>query len=201
DTIIYSGVWLPNSLTYFVNGVPVSHFAGDFSTPMNVIVNLAVARDGYPFNPGPDAKTQFPADYQVDYVRVWKLDPNAAKKMTAFPQVDLEENGWIPLQKEVLKKKITLIYPKKELQKEQGFVSLIPLSAYNYMVQVNGTEEVQVSTWVKGVQQTKFVTEIAYTRGETILGKDLSIQLKDAPRNIELRITYNGKTVSYFPFN
>jgi hypothetical protein len=54
---------------------------------------------------------------------------------------------------------------------------------------------------VKGVQQTKFVTEIAYTRGETILGKDLSIQLKDAPRNIELRISYNGKTVSYFPFN
>ena len=80
-------------------------------------------------------------------------------------------------------------------------MSLIPLSAYNYMVQVNGTEEVQVSTWVKGVQQTKFVTEIAYTRGETILGKDLSIQLKDAPKNIELRITYNGKTVSYFPFN
>ena len=62
DTVIYSGVWLPNSLTYFVNGVPVSHFAGDFATPMNVIVNLAVARDNYPFNPGPDAQTVFPAN-------------------------------------------------------------------------------------------------------------------------------------------
>jgi hypothetical protein len=181
--------------------VPVSHFSGDFATPMNVIVNLAVARDNYPFNPGPDAKTKFPADYQVDYVRVWKLEPNAAKKMTEFPQIDLEENGWIPVKKEVLKKKIPLIYSKKELQKEQGFVSLIPVSNDNYLVQVNGGGAVHVSTWVKGIEQTKFVTEIAYTRGETILGKDLSIQLKDAPRNIELRITYAGKTASYFPFN
>jgi hypothetical protein len=201
DTIIYSGVWLPNSLTYFVNGVPVSHFDGDFSTPMNVIVNLAVARDNYPFNPGPDAQTVFPADYQVDYVRVWKLEPNAAKKMTVFPQVDFEDQGWIPVKKEVLKKKIPLIYPKKELQKEQGFVSLIPVNQSNYLVQVNGSGEVQVSAWVKGIEQPKFVSEIAYTQGYTLLSKDIAIQLKDAPRNIELRITYNGKTASYFPFN
>jgi beta-glucanase (GH16 family) len=201
DTIIYSGVWLPNSLTYFVNGVPVSHFEGDFSTPMNVIVNLAVARDNYPFNPGPDAQTVFPADYQVDYVRVWKLEPNAAKKMTDFPQVDVEDHGWIPSKKEVLKKKVPLIYPKKELQKEQGFVSLIPVNQSNYLVQVNGVGEVQVSAWVKGIEQPKFVSEIAYTQGDTLLGKDIAIQLKDAPRNIELRITYNGKTASYFPFN
>jgi beta-glucanase (GH16 family) len=201
DTIIYSGVWLPNSLTYFVNGVPVSHFDGDFSTPMNVIVNLAVARDNYPFNPGPDAQTVFPADYQVDYVRVWKLEPNAAKKMTDFPQVDVEDHGWIPSKKEVLKKKVPLIYPKKELQKEQGFVSLIPVSENYYLVQVNGSGEVQVSAWVKGIEQPKFVSEIAFTQGDTLLGKDIAIQLKDAPRNIELRITYNGKTASYFPFN
>jgi beta-glucanase (GH16 family) len=201
DTIIYSGVWLPNSLTYFVNGVPVSHFDGDFSTPMNVIVNLAVARDNYPFNPGPDAQTVFPADYQVDYVRVWKLEPNAAKKMTVFPQVDIEDNGWISSKKEVLKKKIPLIYPKKELQKEQGFVSLIPINQLNYLVQVNGSGEVQVSAWVKGIEQPKFVAEIAKLQGDTLRAKDIAIQLKDAPKNIELRITYNGKTASYFPFN
>jgi len=191
DTIIYSGVWLPNSLTYFVNGVPVSHFDGDFSTPMNVIVNLAVARDNYPFNPGPDAQTVFPADYQVDYVRVWKLEPNAAKKMTVFPQVDIEDNGWISSKKEVLKKKIPLIYPKKELQKEQGFVSLIPINQLNYLVQVNGSGEVQVSAWVKGIEQPKFVAEIAKLQGDTLRAKDIAIQLKDAPKNIELRITYN----------
>ena len=201
DTVIYSGVWLPNSLTYFVNGVPVSHFAGDFSTPMNVIVNLAVARDNYPFNPGPDTQTVFPADYQVDYVRVWKLEPNAAKKMTAYPQVDLEDHGWIPIKKEVLKKKVPLIYPKKELQKEQGFVSLIPVSVNYYLVQVNGVGEVQISTWLNGVECSGYVTQISKNRGNTLLGKDISIQLKDAPRNIELRIRYGAQTVSHFPFN
>ncbi|MEY4893721.1 MAG: hypothetical protein RL751_531 [Bacteroidota bacterium] len=201
DTVIYSGVWLPNSLTYFVNGVPVSHFDGDFATPMNVIVNLAVARDNYPFNPGPDAQTVFPADYQVDYVRVWKLEPNAAKKMTAYPQVDLEDHGWIPIKKEVLKKKVPLIYPKKELQKEQGFVSLIPVSEYYFLVQVNGVGEVQISTWLNGVECSGYVTQISKNRGNTLLGKDISIQLKDAPKNIELRIRYGAQTISHFPFN
>ena len=201
DTIIYSGVWLPNSLTYFVNGVPVSHFDGDFSTPMNVIVNLAVARDNYPFNPGPDAQTVFPADYQVDYVRVWKLEPNAAKKMTGYPQVDLEDHGWIPIKKEVLKKKVPLIYPKKELQKEQGFVSLIPVSENYYLVQVNGVGEVQISTWLNGVECSGYVTQISKNRGNTLMGKDISILLKDAPKNIELRICYGAQTISHFPFN
>ena len=168
---------------------------------MNVIVNLAVARDNYPFNPGPDAQTIFPADYQIDYVRVWKLEPSAAQKMKGFPQIDLEENGWIPVKEAVLKNKIGLLYPKKDLQKELGFVSLVPTSNDTYFVQVNGNGEVQVSAWVKGIEQTKIVAEIAKFQGENILGKDISIQLKDAPRNIELRISYNGKTASYFPFN
>jgi hypothetical protein len=121
--------------------------------------------------------------------------------MQAFPQIDLKEKGWIPNEKEVLKKKIPLIYPKKEFQKEQGFVSLIPVSNDQYLVQVNGNGEVQVSAWVKGIEQTKIVTEIEKFQGENLLGKAISIQLKDAPRNIELRISYGGKTISYFPFN
>lgn len=201
DTVIYSGVWLPNSLTYFVNGLPVSHFDGDFSTPMNVIVNLAVARENYPFNPGPNSKTKFPADYQVDYVRVWKLEQSAAKKMSEFPQINLKDNGWISMEKEVLKKKIPLIYPKKVLHKEQGFVSLIPVSNDNYLVQLNGNGAVHVSAWIKGIEQTQFISEVAKLQGENILGKDISIQLKDAPKNIELKITYGGQTISYFPFN
>jgi len=57
---------------------------------MNVIVNLAVARDNYPFNPGPNAKTKFPADYQVDYVRVWKLEGLPSKNTF---QIDVNQKA------------------------------------------------------------------------------------------------------------
>ena len=121
--------------------------------------------------------------------------------MSELPQNDLNDNGWIPIEKETLKKKIPLIYPKKELQKEQGFVSLIPVSTYNYLVQVNGNQELQVSAWLNGIQQTQIVSEVSYFKGDNLIGKDISIQLKEAPKNIELRITYGGQTVSYFPIN
>ncbi|MEN9698814.1 MAG: hypothetical protein RLZZ301_12 [Bacteroidota bacterium] len=200
DTVIYSGLWLPNSLTYFVNGVPVSHFDGDFSTPMNVIVNLAIARDGYAFNPGPNAQTPFPASYLVDYIRVWKLDPSAAKSMNEFPQIDVNEKGWIPVKGSSIKKKIPLIYPKKELQKENGFVSLVPVSATSYLIQVNGTETTSVSAYVDGIEHPEYITEIEHYIGKTLLGKDISIRLQEAPKNLELRIKYGAKEVSFWPF-
>jgi len=120
--------------------------------------------------------------------------------MSGFPQADPIESGWIPIEKDMIKKKIPLIYTKRELQKEQGFVSLIPISEDNYLVQLNGNGTLNVSAWVNGVEQTQFVSDDSKFRGENILGKDISIQLKDAPRNIELRITYKEKTISYFPF-
>lgn len=186
DTIIYSGVWLPNSLTYFVNGVPVSHFEGDFSTPMNVIVNLAVARDNYPFNPGPNAKTKFPADYQVDYVRVWKLE-GLPSKNTFQIDVNQKANASIDAHSEgqKIKKKISLIYPKKELKKEQGFISFIPISTTKYILQVNGLSKPQLSIWINGVlQQVGTIVD---------LGK--------ANKNTIVTIGIDGKTVSFLPFD
>lgn len=183
DTVIYSGVWLPNSLTYFVNGIPVSHFDGDFSTPMNVIINLAVARDDYPFNPGPDAKTKFPADYQVDYVRVWKLDEVPSKNNF---QISLEEkidvlavpNG------QKVKKKVPHIYPKKQLHREQGFISFIPISASKYCVQVNGISEPNSTIWVNGIQQEN----------------RLVLDLGKANKATVVKIELEGKTFEFCPF-
>jgi hypothetical protein len=129
------------------------------------------------------------------------LEPNAAKKMTEFPQIDPEEDGWIPVKKAVLKNKIGLIFPKKDLQKEQGFVSLVPTSNDTYFVQVNGSGTVEVSAWVNGIESPGYVAEIEKRKGKNLLGRDIFIQLKNAPQNIELRITYNGKTASCFPFN
>lgn len=150
DTVIFSGVWLPNSLTYFVNGRPISHFDGDFSTPMNVIANLAVARDNYPFNPGPDEFTQFPASYKVDYIRVWKLDAlNSSKNLT-----QLGPSSSKPINHKtdkIIKKKIPHVYPKKLLQKELGFISFIPISDNKYRIETNGIESSQIELLIEDV--------------------------------------------------
>jgi len=135
EFVTYSGVWLPGSLTYYVNGVPVSHYAGDFDTPMNVIANLAVARDGFAFNPGPNAETKFPTDYQVDYIRVWKLVSDteykakmflgASKKIAPlnYPVVNVSGSK----EEMQIQKKVRFVYNKKHLSEELGFVSLVPM--------------------------------------------------------------------------
>ncbi|MFM6946390.1 MAG: family 16 glycosylhydrolase [Flavobacteriales bacterium] len=188
DTLIFSGVWLPNSLTYFVNGTAVSHFNGDFQTAMNLIVNLAVARDGYAFNPGPNDQTKFPATFQVDYLRVWNLDPTVTQKMSSFPQINPQEINVIQEEKKQLKKRISLIYPKRTLEKEQGFVSLIPIGAQQYAIQSNGTSDFEIS--FQGENQTE----------NRIKGKKANIiDLQNAPKNLSIIITCGNQKVAFFP--
>ncbi|MFM1945996.1 MAG: Endo,3,4-beta-glycanase ExsH [Bacteroidota bacterium] len=161
EYVTYSGVWLPNSLTYYVNGVPVSHYAGDFDTPMNVIANMAVARDGFAFNPGPNTETKFPADYQVDYIRVWKLTSDneykaskflGAKKTTPLKYAwNLGNEGENTSELEI-KKKVRYVFNKKHAEKELGFLSLVPIQpakdqAGTYQLLYNGVhpEDVKIT--------------------------------------------------------
>jgi beta-glucanase (GH16 family) len=154
EYVTYSGVWLPNSLTYFVNGVPVSHYAGDFDTPMNVIANMAVARDGFAFNPGPNAETKFPADYQVDYIRVWKLTSDNEYKASKFlganksisplkygnPELNSDDSDMY------IKRKVRYVFDKRQASTELGFLSFTPIltnpahAVGTYQIQFNGVQ-------------------------------------------------------------
>jgi hypothetical protein len=40
---------------------------------MNLIANFSLAMDKGPFSPGPNAKTGFPAEYLIDYIRAWEI--------------------------------------------------------------------------------------------------------------------------------
>jgi beta-glucanase (GH16 family) len=64
--------WQPEALVWYVDGVERWRYddkAHIPSVPMYLLANLAVGGDW----PGPpDAATQFPSDYLIDYVRVWK---------------------------------------------------------------------------------------------------------------------------------
>ena len=164
EFVTYSGVWLPGSLTYYVNGIPVSHYTGDFDTPMNVIANLAVARDGFAFNPGPNAETKFPSDYQVDYIRVWKLVSDNEYKAKMFlgatkniaplkyPVVNASESK----EEMHIKKKVRFVYDKKRVSEELGFISLVPMLtntelgyAGTYQILYNGISATDVKITIK----------------------------------------------------
>lgn len=145
DWVIFSGVWLPNSLTYFVNGVPVSHFDGNFSTAMNVIANLSVAQDNAPFEPGPDEKTKFPNEFLVDYIRVWKMNSESNNFENQNWTINgNERTNSATLSTTKIRRKIRHIYDKKRLKNEGGFISLLPLNKSTFEVQLNGIERNQV---------------------------------------------------------
>jgi len=68
---VYSVVWTPKSVSWYMNGdFKVEHpTPKDFTRPVHFLINLAVGGNW----PGsPDGSTEFPATYQVDYVRAWK---------------------------------------------------------------------------------------------------------------------------------
>lgn len=142
EWVVFSGIWKLGSLIYYVNGVPVSHFKGDFATSMNVIANLANAVDNGPFKPGPDENTQFPNEFLVDYIRVWKSndDPSISRapKILVRDENKVMASSSIPETK--IKKKIGLVYDSKLFKKEIGFVGLIPVGERQYQIQVNGAK-------------------------------------------------------------
>jgi beta-glucanase (GH16 family) len=76
----YGFLWDANNVSWYVDGQLAHTEANHSNTPMYMIVNLAVG--GYwPGNP--DGTTPFPADMQVDSVRVFSSDPNVP---TVSPQ-------------------------------------------------------------------------------------------------------------------
>lgn len=67
----YSVQWLPDSVTYYVDGAVVGSYQGEFvlRDPAYLLLNLAVGGDV----PGaPDGATTFPQGLEIDYVRVWQ---------------------------------------------------------------------------------------------------------------------------------
>lgn len=193
EWVVFSGIWEPGSLTYYVNGVPVSHFNGDFETPMNVIANLANAVDDGPFNPGPDETTIFPNEFLVDYIRVWKSNEEPPLSSKTIK----DENkiiGTSNVKESKIKRKIALIYDRKRFKNEEGFVSLIPLNSNQYQVQLNGRKLSGVIIKVIDASN-KTVLESKPTSQYSLL--NLS-QLKQGAYKIELQ--YNNKTQS-IPIN
>jgi len=74
---VYSVVWTPETVAWYMNGeFKVKHpTPSDFTRPVHFLINLAVGGNW----PGsPDGTTEFPAAYQIDYIRAWKNNGRCA---------------------------------------------------------------------------------------------------------------------------
>jgi beta-glucanase (GH16 family) len=165
DWNIISGIWLPGSVTMFVNGAPMAYFEGDFKNPMNLIANLAVADDNGPFNPGPDKNTVFPAKMEVDYIRVWKPDNDSTLLLKKIRYTELDNITKLENKKNdkpILKKPIGFMFHKKKMKLENGFVSLYPQSDRIYKVTLNGIKLTNVILCVED-KSGKTVVESKFT--------------------------------------
>lgn len=116
--------WAQGELLWFVNGYPLAYFKGDFPNPMNLYLNTSIAKDGEVFKPGPNKKTGFPNTYSVDYFRAWKLlDETGETVLQANKNFVLSEP--FELGKAALpKKRRGVMYNKKQLNAQQGFITL-----------------------------------------------------------------------------
>ncbi|QUD87807.1 family 16 glycosylhydrolase [Phenylobacterium montanum] len=72
----YGVLWTASTITWFIDGAAVGSLAtpAGMNTPMYMITNLSVGGNW----PGaPDSTTQFPAKYQIDYIRAYSLGTSA----------------------------------------------------------------------------------------------------------------------------
>ncbi len=74
DWHVYGLEWSKDAITWFLDGKPVWQFADAAripAQPMYLLMNLAVGGE-WPGNP--DKDTVFPAEFQIDYVRIWQRE-------------------------------------------------------------------------------------------------------------------------------
>lgn len=140
DWNIISGEWQPNYVKFFLNGQPIGYFEGEFKTAQNLIINSAVAKDKEAFNPGPDETTKFPNSFLVDYVRIWSQEDtiyDIKDHYKLFEATPITING-NDLYNTQLKRKVNFVYDKKELNQEQGFITLLPIFYNKYSLSIAG---------------------------------------------------------------
>ncbi|MFM7668442.1 MAG: family 16 glycosylhydrolase [Bacteroidota bacterium] len=166
EWVIYSGLWEPGKVTFYVNGEVVGEYQGDFKTSMHLIANLSIAVNGGPFAPGINKKTVLPNSFQVDYIRVWKnsvdADYQKLKQQIDFGKEDIHINK--PLKETKLKTKKKFMLRRKSLKNELGYVTTMM------------TDNQQLQVTKNGRKITKLTIEIVDTQGKVIHSEVIATQ-------------------------
>ncbi|WP_052763972.1 family 16 glycosylhydrolase [Microvirga massiliensis] len=76
DFHTYGALWTPETITFYLDGQKVGSMATPqgMDEPMYLLAGLAV---GGSWGGDPDRTTSFPAEFKIDYIKAWALDPLA----------------------------------------------------------------------------------------------------------------------------
>lgn len=139
---IVSGEWDSKGVKFFLNSQPIGYFEGNFKIAQTLIINTSVARDGEPFNPGPDEKTKWPNTFDVDYVRIWSKEDTIYDLKDKYKMFEYSPytTDSISLYQTQLKRKVNYVYDKKELSNELGTITLLPVFYNKYSLSIAGKD-------------------------------------------------------------
>lgn len=166
EWVIYSGLWEPGRVTFYVNGEVVGEYEGDFKTSMHLIANLSIAVNGGPFAPGINKQTVLPNSFEVDYIRVWKntldSDYQKLKQEIDFGKEDIHYNK--PLKETKLKTKKKFMHRRKSLKNECGYVTTMMTNNQQLQVTKNGRKINEITVELLDMKGTVIHSEIISTQ-------------------------------------
>ena len=170
EWVIYSGLWEPGRVTFYVNGDAVAEYLGDFKTSMHLITNLSFAIDNGPFKPGINKKTVLPNSFEVDYIRVWK-NPTDSISLKSKPNVYFgtdEIRVFNPIKKTEIKNRKNHMFQRKSLKKEAGFVTVMPTKNKSIQLTKNGNRLGDVTLEILDPKGSVILSKTIKTDAETI---------------------------------
>jgi beta-glucanase (GH16 family) len=192
EWVIYSGLWEPGKITFYVNGELVAEFSEGFKTSMHLITNLSIAVDGGPFKPGINKKTVFPNSFEVDYIRVWK-NPTDSDFQKTNKKIDFgndEPRVFNPIKETKLKTKKGHMLKKKSVKNEMGFVTIMPVEKNKIQISKNGRKLGEITMEFVSTDGTILISQKVQEQTSIM---DLSGFKKG---QYTIRIKHNNKTNS-----
>ncbi len=115
--------WNPEYIKWYLNGKGIAYWKGKMEFPAPIIANLAIPSNDGPFGPGPDASTKFPAEFQIDYIRMWTNKQNVVTETELESVLPGSERASVTISNSQLTKKPKPEFKKSELKEE--FVNVV----------------------------------------------------------------------------
>jgi len=121
--------WNPEYIKWYLNGKGIAFWKGKMEFPAAIIANLAIPSNNGPFGPGPDASTKFPAEFEIDYIRMWTSIQNPVSEAELEPVLSGSQRASFPVSNSQLTKRPKPEFKKSALKDE--FVNVVFSKASN----------------------------------------------------------------------